>query len=111
MIVKAINALLKITYSYVFAGVFNFWLGVFFLYFRDGYLDIELINSASFVSTVFLWPISSFSNAQRFFGPEGSNIWNLFSLSTAFLFFATIIYLFKKEFPKTGNQVENSDDF
>lgn len=111
MIVKVINALLKITYSYVFAGVFNFWLGVFFLYFRDGYLDIDLINSTTFVSTVFLWPISSFATARQLFGQEGSNIWNLFSLSTAFLFFATIIYLFKKEFPKMGNQVENSEDF
>ena len=101
MIVKVINALLKITYSYIFAGVFNFWLAVFFLYFRDGYLDIELINSATFVSTVFLWPISSFSNAQRFFGPEGGNIWNIFSLSSVFLFFFVIAYLFKKEFPET----------
>lgn len=111
MIVKVINALLKITYSYVFAGVFNFWLGVFFLYFRDGYLDIDLINSTSFVSTVFLWPISSFTTARQLFGPEGSNIWNILSLSSVFLFFFFLAYLFKKEFPKTGNQVENSDDF
>ena len=101
MIVKVINAFLKITYSYIFVGVFNFWLSVFFLYFRDGFLDIELINSVTFVSIVFLWPISSFTTAYQFFRPEESNIWNIFSLSSIFLFFFVIAYLFKKEFPDT----------
>lgn len=102
--VKVINALLKIIYSYVFAGVFNFWLSVGYLYLRDGFLDFGLINSSAFVSNVFLWPISSFQSGYQLFGSEGGNIWLLFSTTSLFLFLGSIIYLFKRDFP--NNKVE-----
>jgi hypothetical protein len=102
--VKFINALLKIIYSYVFAGVFNFWLSVVYLYLRDSFLNFDFINSQAFISNVFLWPISSFQSGYQLFGEEGGNIWLLFSTTSLFLFLGSIIYLFKKDFPK--NKIE-----
>jgi len=99
--VKVINALLKVIYSYVFAGVFNFWLSAGYLYLRDNFLDFNLINRNSFISNVFLWPISSFQTGYQLFGNEGGNIWLLFSASSLFLFLGSIVYLFKKNFPDT----------
>ncbi len=97
--VKIVNAFLKIIYSYVFAGVFNFWLSVGYLYLRDGFLNSDFINSQTFISNVFLWPISSFQSGYQLFGSEGGNIWLLFSSTSLFLFLGSIIYLFKKDFP------------
>ena len=105
--VKIINALLKIIYSYVFAGVFNFWLGVGYLYLRDEFINFDLINSTTFISSVFLWPISSFQTGYQLFGNEGGNIWLLFSATSLFLFLGSIIYLFKKDFP---NMEINEDE-
>jgi len=99
--VKIINAILKVIYSYVFAGLFNFWLGVAYLYLRDGFLNFDLVNSSTFISSVFLWPISSFQTGYQLFGNEGGNIWLLFSASSLFLFLGSIVYLFKKNFPDT----------
>lgn len=97
--VKIINALLKVTYSYVFAGVSNFWLGVGYLYLRDEFLDFDLINSQTFIANVFLWPISSFKSGYQLFGEEGGNIWLLFAATSLFLFLGSILYLFKRDFP------------
>jgi hypothetical protein len=102
--VKIVNAFLKIIYSYVFAGVFNFWLSVGYLYLRDSFLNFDFINSQTFISNVFLWPISSFQSGYQLFGNEGGNIWLLFSTTSLFLFLGSIIYLFQKDFPK--NKIE-----
>jgi hypothetical protein len=102
--VKIINALLKIIYSYVFAGMVNFWLGVGYLYLRDEFLNFDLINSQNFIANVFLWPVSSFKSGYQLFGSEGGNIWLLFAATSLFLFLGSIIYLFKKDFP--NNKIE-----
>ncbi len=102
--VKIVNDLLRIIYSYVFAGVFNFWLSVGYLYLRDSFLNFDFINSQTFIANVFLWPISSFQSGYQLFGEEGGNIWLLFSATSLFLFLGSIIYLFKKDFPK--NKIE-----
>ena len=99
--VKVINAILKIVYSYVFAGVANFWLGVSFLYLKDGFLNFDLINTNNFMNSVFLWPVSSFRSGYLLFGEEGGQIMRYFSLSAVLLFLGSVFYLFKKDFPDT----------
>ncbi len=94
--IKVINAILKIIYSYVFAGLFNFWLSVAFLYLRDDFIDFDLINLDSFISSVFFWPISSFQSGYQLFGQEGGDIWRYFSLTAILFFLGSILYLFKK---------------
>ena len=87
-----IKIILKIIYFYILVGFFNLGISSAYLYLRDGKLDPKLIDP---FSTIFLWPISSFSSAQVLFGSEGAQVWNYFSISSIFLFIALVAFLVK----------------
>ena len=94
---RKIRIIIKIFYFYILVGFFNLGISSAYLFLRDGKLDSKLINATS---TIFFWPISSFSSAKLLFGPEEAQIWNYFSIAGIFMFITLIIFLAKGEINK-----------
>lgn len=89
---------LKIFSSYFLAGFLNLgFLGIYVILTKE-YPDPK---DFSLPSTIFLWPISSFSSARQILGRKQGVIWNWFNLSTILLFLALVALMFKKNEVRT----------
>ena len=91
---KKIKIILRIFYFYILVGLVNLGVSSAFLLLRDGYLSPRLITP---ISTIFLWPVSSFSSAKILFGREEGQVWNYFSAANVFLFVALVIFLARSD--------------
>lgn len=89
-----IKLVLKIIFSYILTGFLNLgFLGMYVILTKD-YPHPE---DFSLVSTIFLWPISSFSSAKQILGKDQTEVWNWFNLSTILLFLCLTTALIKKK--------------
>jgi len=90
---RRFSLLAKIISSYFLAGFLNLGFMGIYIILTHGNLGSQ---DLSLLSSILLWPISSFASAKKILGPDQGHIWNWFNFSTIILFLCLIASFVKR---------------
>jgi len=90
---RRFSLLAKIVSSYLLTGFLGLGMMGTYAVLTQGNIKPQ---DFSLVSSVLLWPISSFASAEKILGPNQGHIWNWFNVSTIILFLCLVAYLLTK---------------